>query len=105
MSKKIIQETEKTTKETIKVQRKESSKSKETQGIEKKQYFEISNKFEDFKERANKRIAQLETGFETLLKDSKTWQYQMNRLNVDINNKCRANQWTSRDSKPSSRTG
>jgi chaperonin cofactor prefoldin len=57
--------------------------------MEKKHYFEITNKFEDFKERAIKRIARLETGLETLLKESKNFQHRLNALNAEINNKCK----------------
>lgn len=62
--------------------------------MERKENYELQNKVTELRDMAIDRIKQLETEQDALIKDSKTWQYQINRIHVDLNNKRRRDQWT-----------
>jgi hypothetical protein len=81
--------TETTTKETVKIQRKDSRKAKESQGMGKKHYFELLNKINELDTLTMKRIMPLEFGLENLLKESKDLQYLIKKFGNEINNKCK----------------
>ena len=81
--------TETTTKETVKMERKESQKTNTNQGIPKKNIFEFQNRITELESKLSLQINELEKDLEFISNESKTWHYQMNRIHSDMNNKCR----------------
>lgn len=73
--------------EKVRVQRKETGKSTESQGMGKKHYFELLNKLNEIDTSTMKRIIPLEKMLDIVLKDTKSAHHQLNRITVDINNK------------------
>ena len=55
----------------------------------KNQFFELGSKITELDSLMVKRIMPLEQGLESLLKDSKGWHYQLNRIITELNNKCK----------------
>lgn len=55
--------------------------------MERKENYELQNKVTELRDMALDRIKLLETGLDALMKSTKSWNYQFDRINVEINNK------------------